>query len=272
MGGEYMFEVVFSDSTKGSMTIAKKGENSRPKEVISYIGFYLDIGDISGDIDGIERREVFRNILGYADFDEQESKQFFQMQCEDVEKLLSAAKKGVPIRVWKSNTPFSTCGFAFVCYILRNIDCKVSLVSLPEYVVKPNKTLVSYTSWNEVHPEEFHSFLSYEKELSNIERRVQVNLWNNLKIENSPLRAIVNGKLISVPENFYDHILINNIPEGEFVMSWLIGNVLGNYQLGVGDGWFALRINKIIENNILEVVSDKNISHPYEKILKRINI
>lgn len=267
-----MFEVVFSDSTKGSMTIAKKGENNRLKEVISYIGFYLDIGDISGAIDGIERKEVFKNIWGHVDFDEQESKQFFQMQCEDIEKLLSAAKKGVPIRIWKSNAPFSACGFAFVCDILRNIDCKVSVVSLPEYIVKHKGTLVSYTSWDEVSPEEFYSFLSYEKELSNIEMCVQANLWNDLKKENSSLRAIVNGKLISVPENFYDHLLINNIPEGEFIMSRLIGNVLGNYQLGVSDGWFALRINKMIENNILEVVSDKNISHPYQKILKRIDI
>lgn len=267
-----MIEVVFSDSVKGSMTMAKKHDTNKPEKVISYVGFYLDIGDISGAIDGIERREVFSNIWGHIDFDEQESEQFFQMQCEDVEKLLSAAQKGVPIRIWKSNAPFSACGFAFVCNILRKTDCKVSVVSLPEYVIKSNGTLVSYTSWGEVSPEEFYSFLSHEKELSNIEKCVQANLWNDLKIENSPLRAIVNGKLISVPENFYDHLLINNIPEGEFVMSRLIGNILGNYPLGVGDGWFALRINKMIEKNILEVVSHKNISHPYKKLLKRINI
>lgn len=267
-----MLEVVFSDSAKASMAMAKKYGNNRPGKDMSYIGFYLDIGDISGAIDGIERRGVFRDIRGDIDFDGNEVDQFFQMQVKDLEKLLIAAKKEVPIRIWKSNAPFSACGFAFVCDILRKIDCEITIVSLPEYVLKSNDTLVSYTSWGEVSPEEFYSFLSYERELSNIEKYANANLWNDLKIENSSLRAIVNGKLISVPENFYDHIIINNIPKGEFSMAWLIGNVLGNYPMGVADSCFALRIDKMIEKNILEVVSDKNISHPYQKILKKVNI
>ena len=84
-----MLEVVFSDSEKGSMIVAKNynaktmvggaigyigkkptkaelekhfegqavGGNSQ--DVVN-IGFFLDIGDISGEIDGIERQKIFR--------------------------------------------------------------------------------------------------------------------------------------------------------------------------------------------------------------------
>lgn len=296
-----MFEVVFSDSTKGSMKMAKsyneksmiggaiayigkkpskcelkekyedKAIGGSSQDVV-YIGFSLDIGDISGEIDGIERQEVFHNIWGWVDFDEKETEQFFHMQRDDLEKLLSVAKQGIPIRIWKSNAPFSACAFAFVCDVLRNIDCKVSVVSLPEYRETSNNTIVSYSNWGEISPGQFYSFLSYERELSNMEKHIQANLWEDLKAENSPLRAIVNGKLISVPEDFYDHLIINNIPDGEFVMARLIGNILGEYQLGVGDGWYALRIKKMIKENKLKIVVDKNHSHPYEKILKRITI
>jgi len=93
-----MLEVVFSDSEKGSMKVAKKynaktmlggamgyigkkptkaeleqdfenqavGESSQ--DVVN-IGFLLDIGDISGEIDGNERQNVFQKVWGRFDFD-----------------------------------------------------------------------------------------------------------------------------------------------------------------------------------------------------------
>ena len=271
-----MLEVVFTESAKASMEIAKKQKSidiidGNTQDVVC-IGFHLDIGNISGEVDGIQRQEVFNNIFNYNDFDKKETEKFFNEQRENIEELLLAAKHGVPIRVWKSNMPFASCAFAYICDLLRHIDCKISLVSLPEYLVMPNDTIVSYTSWGEISPEEFHKFLSYEKELSKIEKIVHANLWQDLKAENSILRAVVNGKLISVPENFYDHLIINNIPDEEFIMYRLIGNILGKYPLGVGDGWYAFRINKMIEENRLKVISDISNSHPYGKVLKKISL
>lgn len=239
---------------------------------VVYIGFSLDVGSIRGEIDGIERKEVFNNIWGCIDFDEKEKERFFHMQREDLEKLLSAAMQGIPIRIWRSNAPFSACAYAFLCDALKNIDCKASVVSLPEYRETSNNTVVSYSSWSEIPPGQFYSFLSYERELSEAEKCMQASLWEDLKEENMPLRAIVNGKLISVPEDFYDHLIVKNIPNGEFVMARLIGNILCKHQLGVSDGWYALRIKKMIEENKLKVVADKDSSHPYGKILKRTMI
>lgn len=271
-----MLEVLFTESAKGSMRVAKKhnskntiGGNSQ--DVIC-IGFHLDIGNISCEVDSIQRQEVFNNIFNCNNLDKKEIERFFNDQREDIEKLLLAARQGVPIRIWKSNMPFASCAFAFICDFLRHIDCKVSVVSLPEYFVRPDNTMVSYSSWGEMISEEFHNFLSYEKELSKIEKIVHADLWQELKLENSKLRAVVNGKLISVPENFYDHLILKNIPNEEFVMSHLIGNTLGRYPLGVSDIWYAFRINKMIEENRLRIVSDNGIPHPYRKVLKKINL
>jgi hypothetical protein len=149
-----MLEVVFSDSEKGSMKVAKNynaktmlggangyigkkptkaelekhfegqsvGGNSQ--DVVN-IGFFLDIGGISGEIDGNERQDIFRKLWGRFVFDKKEQEQFFQNQRRDMEKLLSAAKDGIPIRIWKSNAPYSACGFHFVCHLLENIDCNI---------------------------------------------------------------------------------------------------------------------------------------------------
>jgi len=109
------------------------------------IGFSLDIGDISGAIDGNERQTIFRKLWGRFDFEDKEREQIFQDQRKDMEKLLSAAKEGIPIRIWKSNAPYSDCGFHFVCNLLRSIDCNISVVPLPKYNLISENEIIEYS-------------------------------------------------------------------------------------------------------------------------------
>ncbi|MDQ7096481.1 DUF3658 domain-containing protein [Desulfosporosinus sp. PR] len=293
-----MLEVVFNDSAKGAMKAAKNynkenmmgsvmgyiGKKPSKKESekrfegeaiggssqdVVCIGFSLDIGDIVNEIDSKERKSEFIRVYGSVNFEESEIEQFFKSQREDFEKLLVTAKSGETIRVWRSNAPFSACAFAFLCDTLRNIDCKISMIFMPEYWKTSEDTIQSCTDWAELTPSQFYRFLPLEREVSNVEKRLQSRLWNDLKQENAPLRAIVNGKLISVPEDFYDHLIIKNIPDREFVMAQLMGTILGRYSLGVGDGWYALRIQKMIAENKLVIVGDKDKTHPYGKILRK---
>ena len=135
-GGKLVLEVLFSDSEKGSMKTAKhlkgKAVEGKSQDVVN-LGFSLDIGDISGAIDENARQNVFRKVWGRFDFEDKEQEQFFQNQYEDMEKLLSAVKDGIPIRVWKCNAPYSMCGFYYVCNLLIGIECNISVVSLPKY-------------------------------------------------------------------------------------------------------------------------------------------
>ena len=209
-------------------------------------------------------------MWGRFDFDNKEQEQFFQNQRKDMEKLLSAAKDGIPIRIWKSNAPYSTCGFHFVCHLLRNIDCNISVVSLPEYNPISENETEEYSHWGEVDAGKFYQFLSLEKQLTKIEKRIISDHWHDLMEENAPLRAIINGKLTSVPENFYDFIIMNNLPDNDFIMARFIGKLLGEYRLGISDSWYALRIEKMIEENKLIVVENKDSSHPYGKVLRKV--
>lgn len=293
-----MLEVVFSDSEKGSMKAAKNYDmnnmlsgavgyiGQKPKkadlkklfegkaiggsssEVVN-IGFNLDIGDISGEIDGKERKDVFRKLWGRYSFDDSETETFFERQRQDLIKLKNAASNEKTIRIWKSNAPYSTCGFYYVCYILKDIDCDIRVVELPEYKIISEKETVYYSSWGEVSAGKFYEFIPLEKKLSLLDKRVISVQWKALIQENSPLRTKLNGRLISVPEDFYDPIIIENIPENKFIMARFIGKLLGEYRLGVADGWYALRIEKMIEDNLLVIIKDKDKDHPYSKILKR---
>ncbi len=44
--------------------------------------------------------------------------------------------------------------------------------------------------------------------------------------ENASLRAVINGSLIGVPNDFYDFALRSNIPDGEFKVAQLIGKTM----------------------------------------------
>ena len=95
------------------------------------------------------------------DFDDNEQEQFFNNQRKDMKKLLSAATTGTQIRIWKSNTPYSTCGFYFICDVLRNIDCQISVVTLPEYQQVSDNEIVIYSDWGQVNPGKLYQFLPF---------------------------------------------------------------------------------------------------------------
>ena len=77
--------------------------------------------------------------------------------------------------------------------------------------------------------------------------------WVELQQENAMLRAVLNGKLVSTPESLYDTFVLREVEkqENEFTEARLIGQVLGKYQLGIGDAWIAPRIEQFIKDGLL---------------------
>ena len=285
-----MLEVVFGDSAKGAMKVAKKydketmlggptvyfGERPSQKELekqcegqavggnsrdVVCIGTNLDIGDIRGDIDSEARKKEFVRVFGSVHFEDDEVERFFRIQREDLDRLLATAKSGGPIRIWMSSMPSSACAFAFLCDALRDIECPISVIDLPTYDEISDGTIQSFVGWGEMHPGQFYRFVPLARVLSSGEKQMRSIVWRGLQAENAPLRALISGRLISVPEDFYDHIIIKDIPDGEFVMARLIGTILGHYPLGVSDGWYALRIKNMIADGVLEIVADRDPRH-----------
>jgi hypothetical protein len=297
-----MVEVVFSDSTKGAMKVAKnyKKENmiggaigyigtppskkeleerfegealgGNSNEVIG-ISFSIDIGDISKGVISEERKklifEIHKSPFKNDDKEERSLANYWEENLASLQKLNDSARNGEHIRIWYSDAPYSVCGFYFVNSILREYKCKVTAIKLPKYQIEKNDTVISYSSWSEVAAGKFYKFLPLETKISKNEQQFIASEWEELQKQNTFIRAVINGKLTSVAEDFYDYFICLNIPDGEFIMARLIGEVLGRHQLGVGDWWLAQRIRNMIANGELEVVSDNEFD--YHKILKKAN-
>ncbi|AKL97313.1 hypothetical protein CACET_c38850 [Clostridium aceticum] len=59
-----------------------------------------------------------------------------------------------------------TCAYAFLWGVLRNVDCKVSVVTMPDYWETSENTIAFCGDWGEVAPGQFYRFLSLEWKIS----------------------------------------------------------------------------------------------------------
>ena len=104
--------------------------------------------------------------------------------------------------------------------------------------------------------EEFAGFLSYETILTDAEVKMYAQKWSELKAENSPLRAVVNGKVISIPEDFYDFMIWQELSEEPVKEGKVIGNIIDRYQTGISFEWLIRRIEYLISQGKIKVVEN----------------
>ena len=105
-------------------------------------------------------------------------------------------------------------------------------------------------------PELFGQFLSREEPVPPVALGAMAHRWEALRQENAPLRAVVNGRVRSVGEDFYDPLLRRHIPEGRAKIAHIIGEVLGRENPGIGDTWFSERIRWMLSTGELRMVRE----------------
>lgn len=264
-----MIEVLFGDSEAGAMKVALQSGKLGSDAVC--LGFALDIGDIQKPVTGEYRARLLCDLLYAeqwgADIEmRNELERLGSVYRGELEKLDGYVKNGEPIRVWYDSAPYSVCGLLWLCAELEGRSARVSVVRLPHVIVKGD-TAVSYSSWGEVEPSAFPRFLKRARELSETEIMVYVHYWSALKRENAPLRAVVNGSVISVPASFYDFLIWKYLGNKPINEAMLIGRILGENQLGVGDWWYAQRIEHYIKKGRILVIDDNE--QKYARVIVR---
>lgn len=182
-----------------------------------------------------------------------------QKDYPDLTELQSRLEHGEPARLWYSQkNPEEYCGFCWLMAKIKEIEAaKLYAVPLPDYFELPDNCIMTCSDWGGVEPERWKPFLEQKTPLSVGQRVFAAMHWQALEAENAPLRAVVNGSLVSVPADFYDHFLLRELekmPE-TFKEPLLIGNVMGSYQPGIGDELLHQRINTLLEKGILEILS-----------------
>ena len=212
----------------------------------------LDMGDIREPL-GEGRRALLRR---WYPSDGETADLYWQENLESADRL-RAIGPGDTVRIWVDHTPASACGLLHAASLLKDTKAAVHVVVLPRWrEMGDGKTVTSYMGWGEVEPERFGHFLSREEPVPPLILGVMASRWRELQHENAPLRAVVNGQVRSVGEDFYDDLIRRHIPEGQTKIAPIIGDVIGFERPGIGDVWLAERIRWMLSAGELRMVRE----------------
>lgn len=279
-----MLEVVFSDGAAGGLAAAMskyRGGKGRPvlagsREDICCFPLYLGFGEIDEAGIGRLRERAIAALMGaYPAEGAGAAQAFLQTARASLEKLLTRAKQGEPLRIWASGQPDDACG---LCWLMAQLEAarleelSATLVLLPNFCEMPGGRAVLHSGWGELSPQEWGQMAALGQKIPAALCQAMAACWQELRAQNAPLRAVISGRLISAPSEFYDFLILRELeaePQ-EFLEARLIGRLLGKYPLGLGDAFFALRLEQFIQDGILQEVSSPAPGEPsYHRTLHR---
>lgn len=220
-----------------------------PRDVY-YLPLGLSVGSIAADPFGPERLALLQTVLGM----DSRAKEQLETARTGLDAILVRTAQGETVRLWYSNNPDEMCGFYHILSVLPE-NCSIRAVKLPDSEERGGN-LRTYTGWGEIEPGAFGHFLPLEREVTELFRRSAAARWKQLRQENAPVRAVLNGKLVSAGEGLYDFYIQRELDAcGEtFHEGRLIGDIIGKYQLGVSDWFIHQRIDRLVRAGKLEQV------------------
>ncbi|SCP99502.1 DUF3658 domain-containing protein [Anaerobium acetethylicum] len=237
----------------------------------------LSVGDISESQPGTRRKQTLEHLYSVYPNDEgrQAAEEILKRANEDLKAIRQRAASGEAVRIWYSSQPDEMCGLYWFMEQLNQWgvhEGQVVIIKLPEWEADEKGNIVWKNGWSEVPAEGWHRYLALQKPALPSFIQSCASHWQALQAENAPLRAVLNGHLVSMSEKIYDDFILREIAvEGEqFQEAKIIGRVLGKYQLGIGDSWIAFRIEEMIYEGKLEAVTKAVKDMPtYHRVLKK---
>lgn len=232
----------------------------------------LSIGDISEEEIGQRRQQFLEKLIsfpkGYVKHKMEEAR-------DNLKKVFNYMQNGEDVRIWYSQNPDEYCGmywFMYQLFIKKIPHGEINLVKLPEWEYGEDRSILRKRGCGDLSAEEWHRYLSFQQSVNDQFVKMCALEWKNLKEENAQLRAVINGRLMSVSETLYDRYIYQEIRKeaDEFREARVIGRVLGKYQLAVSDVWIHDRIEKMIARGELEILEEAGEEPVYRRKLKKL--
>lgn len=234
----------------------------------------LHIGDLYG-MDGTDdsvRREVLRSLEEpWEEHHAPNWERYWRQNQETLTRLRQAEETGEPVRVWATPwCPHEVCGLYYACQLLRDTNIPIYWVCPPGEITQRDGTLESVHGLGQIPPEKLGDLAAGAAELNPELRRMCADRWLELVEENAPLRAVINGALMSVPEDFYDFAIRKNLSIHEPKKMGLVIAETIQQMPGIGDTWLYLRIMKMVEQGEVQTVELAKPDHPYSAMIRKL--
>lgn len=234
---------------------------------------YLSVGPIDEDGIGPLREATLEQLFSIYPQGRQAAAEMLASARQKLDTLLTRAPHE-PIRFWVDRTPDAACGLRWALDQLRplgleNLDLWVA--ELPAQSPQAEGGLV-LQSLGELHPSEYGRLAQDARPLPAGQAAALAIQWQELKKQNAPLRAVLNGLLVSAAEDLYDPYLrwmLDEMPD-TFQEAQLIGRTLGQFPLGYRDTWLAMRVEQWIADGKLTALTKADADSPaYHRMLQK---
>ena len=225
-------------------------ELSLPGEEFIHSYEDLDLGHIHPNNFNIAREEWINKT--YASYSESEKKHMLNEAHLRHNYIIETAKNTKKLCIWCASNPASQCGLFYTIHTLKGIDCKIFVVDMPSDIgcLPPTHD----RSWGEAEPAEIEPCLQMQREMSEAERQIYEQIWEILIKENAELRININGRITSVPVDYFDEYILSTAPSHiDFKLGTLVGYALqcSHY---LNPNFVEYRIERMISDGMITLV------------------
>ena len=280
-----MIDVVFSDTAHGNLAAATSSNpqtieymnyeveeyklNTKPQAIedsegIICLGFHWDIGYLNYSEDS-EYRMKLPASLYYGHHcrlhpeDEAELLEDGKNNLESLKKLQEFAQRKRAFRIWYGRNAMELCGFYYTCDVLKEYDVDIYAVEIPTISTAGTK-IRQVSSLGMRHAAEYGDLVKNKMLLTKEMVTYYSSLWQSLKQENTPLRVVVSDILISVPEDFYDNLIMNGFTEKRMTEAQIVSKIMC-LNLGISSGFVEQRIWDMGQSGKIKLIQDGEQSH-----------
>lgn len=245
-----------------------------PQDVLPF-PLYLGMGPIDEDGIGPLRENVLEQLFAIFPQGRQTAAETVRSARRHLDILLARAPKE-PVRFWVDRTPDAACGLFWALEQLRPLGwdaLDLRVVDLFRLTPEDEQPYGGRCT-GEMEPHAWGKLARATRSLPACRAEALAQQWHRLRQEDAPLRAVLNGLLVSAAVDLYDPYLRAVLEELDdtFPEAELIGRTLGRFPLGFGDAWLALRVEQWIADGELQPVTRPDPDGPaYHRMLRKTN-
>jgi hypothetical protein len=239
--------ICFSESVKRCLRYGIPVELRHRIKVINFLDD-LSNGPID-DMGNIDRRIEWDRRIIPSKFDDLLDN--IRENYSDINREVSNIKDE-DIYIWYGENGSEMTGLLYILSLLKDKVENVYTINVSEKPFIYVGTVTRYRSAGEVSPERLEWFIGMKKKLG-LEGYVSLmGLWTKLQQENCNLRVVKDRNILSVPESYFDEIILKYTNRYFSKCARTVGEVIGRNESYISDFFLFWRILELIKSGRIE--------------------
>lgn len=223
-----MLDVCFDPCLGGALIIQRfNPELGEPGRNVLTMELYLDVGDLTDGIFSEKRKKAAAGLfkdqwLGKRSFVD---KRHWDAAINSLDIIRNRAINGEHIRIWYGPDADSYSSFLWLVSELQDCNATISAVAFSDLAYE-----LSHNCYNWVRTKlDDLSFLVKAEYTLTCEQQLNMSLrWKDICTSELPLRIVLNGHVVAVHEDYYDHMILDNIPDEPFTHTDVMMTMMRN--------------------------------------------